>query len=69
MMRRIIAMFYMQGLWLRNVLDKLDLLEADLHKILQKNPDDVGALNALGYTLTDKTTRYDEAEKYLRSCS
>ena len=46
-------------------LDKLELLEADLHKILQKNPDDVGALNALGYTLTDKTTRYDEAEKYL----
>ncbi len=46
-------------------LDKLDLLEADLHTILQKNPDDVGALNALGYTLTDKTSRYEEAEKYL----
>jgi tetratricopeptide (TPR) repeat protein len=47
-------------------LGKLDLLEADLHKILEKNPDDVGALNALGYTLTDKTTRYDEAGKYLQ---
>lgn len=46
-------------------LDKLDVLEADLHKILEKKPDDVGALNALGYTLTDKTNRYDEAEKYL----
>lgn len=46
-------------------LDKLDVLEADLTKILQKNPDDVGALNALGYTLTDRTQRYDEAEKYL----
>ena len=44
---------------------KLDVLEADLRKILQKKPDDVGALNALGYTLTDKTTRYDEAEKYI----
>lgn len=46
-------------------LDKLDVLEADLQKILQKKPDDVGALNALGYTLSDKTTRYDDAEKYL----
>lgn len=46
-------------------LDKLDVLEADLQKILEKNPDDVGALNALGYTLTDRTQRYEEAEKYL----
>lgn len=46
-------------------LGKLDALEADLKSILQKKPDDVGALNALGYTLADKTNRYDEAEKYL----
>ena len=46
-------------------LDKLDILESDLQKILDKNPDDVGALNALGYTLTDRTQRYDEAERYL----
>lgn len=46
-------------------LGKLDVLEADLNKILDKNPDDVAALNALGYTLTDKTQRYDDAEKYL----
>ena len=47
-------------------LDKLDVLEADLLKILEKNPDDVGALNALGYTLTDRTQRFDDAEKYLQ---
>jgi tetratricopeptide (TPR) repeat protein len=47
-------------------MDKLELLEADLLSILRKNPDDVGALNAMGYTLTDKTVRYDEAEKYLK---
>lgn len=46
-------------------LDKLDVLESDLQKILTKNPDDVGALNALGYTLTDRTQRYGEAEQYL----
>ena len=46
-------------------LDKLDVVESDLQKILDKNPDDAGALNALGYTLTDRTQRYDEAERYL----
>ena len=45
--------------------DKLDVLEADLKKILAKNPNDANALNALGYTLVDRTQRYDEAEKYL----
>jgi len=46
-------------------LDDLVTLEADLHKILQQDPNDAAALNALGYTLADKTTRYSEAEKYL----
>jgi tetratricopeptide (TPR) repeat protein len=41
------------------------VLESDLQKILDKKPDDVGALNALGYTLTDRTQRYEEAAKYL----
>lgn len=47
-------------------LDKLDVVESDLREILKSNPEDVGALNALGYTLVDKTQRYDEAEKYLQ---
>lgn len=46
-------------------IDKLDVLEADLRKILAEKPDDAGALNALGYTLVDRTDRYDEAEEYL----
>jgi Tfp pilus assembly protein PilF len=45
---------------------KLDVLEANLRKILQHNPNSVEALNALGYTLVDKTTRYEEAERYLK---
>jgi tetratricopeptide (TPR) repeat protein len=44
---------------------KLDVLEADLKKILAKNPDNSEALNALGYTLLDMPSRYAEAEKYL----
>jgi len=44
---------------------KLDVMETDLQKILAKSPDNVEALNALGYSLADKTTRYAEAETYL----
>jgi tetratricopeptide (TPR) repeat protein len=47
-------------------LDRLDVLEADLKMIIQKRPDDAGALNALGYTLVDRTERYQEAEVYLQ---
>ncbi|ESS71799.1 TPR repeat-containing protein [Methyloglobulus morosus KoM1] len=43
----------------------LGIMEADLQKILAKHPDNVEALNALGYSLADKTTRYAEAETYL----
>ncbi len=41
-------------------------MEADLQKILAQDPNDVTALNALGYSLADHTTRYEEAEKYLQ---
>jgi tetratricopeptide (TPR) repeat protein len=44
---------------------RLNVMEADLQKILKKSPDNVEALNALGYSLADKTTRYAEAETYL----
>ena len=46
-------------------MDRLDILEADLKQILKKDPDNANALNALGYTLVDRTDRYAEAEKYL----
>ncbi len=39
----------------------LDGLEADLRFILEREPDNAMALNALGYTLADRTTRYAEA--------
>ena len=42
--------------------DDLDLLEQDLRFILEREPDNSMALNALGYTLADRTTRYDEAK-------
>ncbi len=42
-------------------LDQLDVLEQDLRQILAENPDSGHALNALGYTLADRTDRYEEA--------
>jgi tetratricopeptide (TPR) repeat protein len=47
-------------------INKPDVLEADLKKILAKYPDDAEALNALGYSLLDNANRYAEAEKYLQ---
>ncbi|EGH00215.1 TPR domain protein [gamma proteobacterium IMCC2047] len=36
-------------------------MENDLRAILSKEPDNAMVLNALGYTLVDRTTRYQEA--------
>lgn len=40
---------------------RLDILEQDLRTILEQDPDNAQALNALGYTLADRTDRYQEA--------
>ncbi|MFP6850882.1 MAG: tetratricopeptide repeat protein [Pseudomonas sp.] len=40
-------------------------LEADLRFILEREPDNAMALNALGYTLADRTTRYAEAKQLI----
>ena len=41
-------------------------MERDLRAILQREPDNAMALNALGYTLSDRTTRYDEAKALIQ---
>jgi len=46
-------------------IDRLDVLERDLRKMLEADPDNAQALNALGYTLADRTTRYEEAYRYI----
>ncbi len=54
------ALLYARGLaWERR--DRIDRAEADLRKILVTDAENVAALNALGYTLADRTTRYQEA--------
>jgi len=54
------ALLYARSLtWERR--DDIARAEADLRKVLVAEPDNVAALNALGYTLADRTTRYGEA--------
>ncbi|WP_369959926.1 tetratricopeptide repeat protein [Pseudomonas benzenivorans] len=45
--------------------DDLSQLEQDLRFILEREPDNALALNALGYTLADRTTRYAEAKELI----
>ncbi len=55
-----LALLYSRGLaWERR--DRIDHAEADFRRILVIEPDNVAALNALGYTLADRTMRYQEA--------
>lgn len=54
------SLLYSRGLmWERR--DDIARAEADLRTILVTDPENVAALNALGYTLADRTTRYEEA--------
>ena len=51
---------------LHEKMNNLPGLEADLKKLLTIEPDNAAALNALGYTLADRTDRYKEAEALVR---
>ncbi|MCL7715201.1 tetratricopeptide repeat protein [Stenotrophomonas mori] len=54
------ALLYARALaWERG--DDIARAEADLRQILVAEPENVAALNALGYTLADRTSRYQEA--------
>lgn len=46
--------------------DRVDITEADLLKVLSTEPENANALNALGYTLADRTTRLNEALGYIK---
>ena len=59
------TLLYARGLMAEKV-DRLDMAEADLLKVISKEPDNANALNALGYTLADRTARYKEALKYIQ---
>jgi tetratricopeptide (TPR) repeat protein len=45
--------------------DRLDVLEADLKRVIRMKPDYAHAYNALGYTLAEKTDRLAEARDFI----
>lgn len=47
-------------------LDRIVEAEADLRRLLALDPDSVDAMNALGYTLADRTERFEEAHQLIR---
>jgi tetratricopeptide (TPR) repeat protein len=47
-------------------IDRMDILERDLKTIIENDPQHADALNALGYSLADRTERYDEALSYIK---
>jgi tetratricopeptide (TPR) repeat protein len=46
-------------------LDRIAVAEQDLRRIIEIDPEHADALNALGYTLADRTDRYEEAKGYI----
>ena len=46
--------------------NNLEQMERDLRAIIKREPDNAMALNALGYTLSDRTTRYAEAKALIQ---
>lgn len=46
-------------------IDKLDLVETSLRRLIALKPDNAQAYNALGYTLADRTNRLTEAREYI----
>lgn len=54
-------LLYARGL-LAAMMNDLPAMETDLRRVINKDPDNAHALNALGYTLADQTQRYDEAQ-------
>jgi len=46
-------------------MDRIELAEQDLRTLIQRDPDNALALNALGYTLSDRTDRQREAYRLI----
>lgn len=47
-------------------LDAVEQVESDLRRVLELEPENAAALNALGYTLTDRTQRHAEAYELIK---
>ncbi|MCW9013537.1 MAG: tetratricopeptide repeat protein [Gammaproteobacteria bacterium] len=50
-------------------LNMLEMTESDLRMVLTHEPENANALNALGYTLADRTERFQEAKEYIQKAA
>ncbi len=53
-------LLYARGLYAAEI-DRMDILERDLRRVIARDPENADALNALGYTYADRSIRFDEA--------
>jgi len=60
-----IRLLYARGLNAAHA-DNIELAEQDFRRIIQLDGENAMALNALGYTLTDRTNRHQEAYRLIR---
>ena len=58
------ALLYARGL-VAAELKLVDVMEADFKSLIEIEPENASALNALGYTLADQTDRLQEARGYI----
>lgn len=58
-------LLYARGLVLAQM-NMIEEHEKDMRELLKRDPNNAHALNALGYTLADSTTRYDEAHQLIQ---
>ncbi|MCW8889358.1 MAG: tetratricopeptide repeat protein [Sedimenticola sp.] len=58
-------LLYARGLYAAS-LNRVDILERDMLKVIANDPKHADALNALGYTLADQTERHQEALEYVQ---
>lgn len=61
-----IQLLYARALTAEKI-EQLEVTLQDLESIVKREPDNVQALNALGYTLADRTERYADALKYIQA--
>lgn len=50
-------------------LDRMEVMEKDLRHLIQLNPDNAHAYNALGYSLADRNLRLDEARELVEKAA
>lgn len=61
-----VELLYARALTAEKV-EQLEVTLQDLERIVKRDPKNVQALNALGYTLADRTERYEDALKYIQA--